>query len=156
MLLPDTVVSSQQLLLETAVTAQTGCSNFAASMMLTIVPIYIGCSAVVIRVQKFMCQSMIDLLLTQQVVMAKDYLQSATTNITVCHVHCFHAHSICNVKCKCKLERRCTPSGGLNPPPAWASQVSTRKKLLCTSHPACKWQRQPFKVAYSNLLELSA
>ena len=65
MLLPDTIVSSQQLLLETAVTAQTGCSNFAASMMLTIVPIYIACSAVVVRMQEFMCQSMIDLLLTQ-------------------------------------------------------------------------------------------
>ena len=54
-----------------------------------------------------------------------------------------------------KLIFRHTPSGGLNPPPAWASQFSTWKNLLCTPHPACSllqavscssscncWQRQ--------------
>ena len=71
MLFPDAVIASQQFLLEVAISTQTCCSNFAASVMLTVVPIHIGCSAVVIRMQELMGESMVNLLLTQQVIVAK-------------------------------------------------------------------------------------
>ncbi len=76
MLLSDAIVSSQQFLVEVAVTAKTGCSNLAAGMVLAVVPVHIGCSAMVICMQELMRQGMIDLFLTQEMIVAKYNLQS--------------------------------------------------------------------------------
>ena len=64
MLFPDAVIASQQFLLEVAVSTKTCCSNLAACVMLAVVPIHIGCSAMVVRMQQLMGESMIHLLLT--------------------------------------------------------------------------------------------
>ncbi len=83
MLLSDAIVSSQQFLFKITVTAETGCSNLAAGMVLAVVPVHIGCSAVVICMQELMRQGMIDLLLTQEMVVAKYHLHSGLTGFIV-------------------------------------------------------------------------
>lgn len=71
MLFPDAVIASQQFLLEVAISTQTCCSNLAACMLLAIMPVHIGCSAMVVRMQQLMGESVVHLLLTQQVIMAQ-------------------------------------------------------------------------------------
>ena len=75
MLLPYTKIASQKLLLEVAVTAKAGCSDFAACMVFAIMPVNIGSSAMIICMQQLMRQGMIDLLLSQKVVVAQYHLQ---------------------------------------------------------------------------------
>ena len=74
-LLPYAVISPQQFLLEVAIPTQACCSDLAACMMLAVVPIHIGCSAMVIRMQELMGEGMIHLLLTQQMIVAQYDLQ---------------------------------------------------------------------------------
>ena len=80
MLFPNAIIASQQFLLIITISAQACCSDLAACMMLAVVPIHIGCSAMVIRVQELMRESMIHFLLTQQMIVAQYDLQH---NVTV-------------------------------------------------------------------------
>ena len=130
MLFPDAVIASQQFLLKVAISTQTCCSDLAACMMLAVVPIHIGCSAMVICVQQLMGESMVHLLLTQQMIVAQYDLQY---NVSV-------SYQPVDTKVTASNMLSClTPSGGLNPPPAWAEQFSTLKKFFFTSQPACIW-----------------
>ena len=132
MLFPDAVIASQQFLLEVAISTQTCCSDLAACVMLAVVPIHIGCSAMVICMQQLMGECMVHLLLTQQMIVAQYDLQH---NVDVSN-QAYDTESWPQSK---RQNRFCclTPSGGLNPPPACAEQFSTLKKLFLTSQPAC-------------------
>lgn len=90
MLLSDAIVSSQHFLFEVAVTAKTGCSNLAAGMVLAVVPVHIACSAMVICMQELMRQGVIDLFLTQEMIVAKYHpirWPKTTTSLGVTVLH---------------------------------------------------------------------
>lgn len=75
MLFPNAVIASRQFLLIITIPAEACRSDLAACMMLTVVPIHIGCSAMVIRMQELVRESMINFLLIQQMIVAQYDLQ---------------------------------------------------------------------------------
>lgn len=70
MLLPDPIVSSHQLLFPIAVPAQAGCPDLTTRVVTAVVPVNVGTPTVIIRMQKLMSQCVVDLLLTDQMIVA--------------------------------------------------------------------------------------